>query len=156
MCNNTRWVFIPLDIINGVKYSKLRPPTDKELDTLPHVTITSDIDWDPLTLDNVIDTESSDWYPEEELCTTYGDHPFNKTVNYMQNVVNEFNQLSNSNYDSIDLQNTDDVVDNSIKFKYNNTVTAPKESYHELLRPRFGFLSDEIIKKTFLTTTQYA
>jgi hypothetical protein len=64
----------------------------------------------------------------------------------MPNLVNELNQLSSSNNDIIDSQNADDVIDNFIEFKYNNTVTTTKEPDYELHRPCFGYLSDEITK----------
>jgi hypothetical protein len=36
---------IPIDIIGGLPYIKMRPYTDDEYDTLPHVILTSDIPW---------------------------------------------------------------------------------------------------------------
>ena len=44
----------PLDIKNGLPYIPMRPYTDEEWDTLPHVEWTSDIDWDPTILDQTI------------------------------------------------------------------------------------------------------
>ena len=44
----------PLDIMQGLAYLKIRPPNDHEMDTLPHVIITSDMDWDPTLFDNKI------------------------------------------------------------------------------------------------------
>ena len=34
---------MPLDILQGLCYLKLRPPTDKEMDELPHVVLTWDV-----------------------------------------------------------------------------------------------------------------
>ena len=44
---------IPLDIKNGLPYLKMRPPTDRELSNpdIPHIVLTSDVDWDPSVLD---------------------------------------------------------------------------------------------------------
>ena len=42
---------IPLHIRNGLPYFDMRPPTDHELETLPHVFLTSDSPWDPSVLD---------------------------------------------------------------------------------------------------------
>jgi len=42
---------IPLVIRNGLPYLNIRPYTDREFDTLPHVIMTSDNDWDPSVLD---------------------------------------------------------------------------------------------------------
>ena len=48
---------IPLDIINGLPYTPMRPFTDKEWDTLPHVQLTSDGEWDPRVLDHSISND---------------------------------------------------------------------------------------------------
>ena len=42
---------IPLTIRNGLPYLQIRPHTDHEYDTLPHVIMTGDHDWDPSVLD---------------------------------------------------------------------------------------------------------
>ena len=52
---------IPLDIINGLPYMRMTPPTDHEYDTLPHVILTSGDKWDPRVLDYSL-TERGDWY----------------------------------------------------------------------------------------------
>ena len=41
----------PLHIRQGLPYIDMRPYTDTEWDTLPHVIMTSDVDWDPAILD---------------------------------------------------------------------------------------------------------
>ena len=42
---------IPISIKNGLPCIPLRPCTDAEWDTLPHIIVTSDLDWDPTVLD---------------------------------------------------------------------------------------------------------
>jgi hypothetical protein len=52
---------IPLDIKSGLPYFKMRPYTDKEWDSLPHVILARDCDWNPSVLDySLIDNEQ--WY----------------------------------------------------------------------------------------------
>jgi hypothetical protein len=51
---------IPLDIVQGLAYMKIRAPSDDELLTLPHVIFTSDTDWDPTILDNINNDIDSD------------------------------------------------------------------------------------------------
>jgi hypothetical protein len=47
---------IPLDFHNGLPYlKKCQIPTEDELNTLPHIIMTSDMDWDPSTYNNTID-----------------------------------------------------------------------------------------------------
>jgi hypothetical protein len=50
---------IPLSICNGLPYMDMHPPSDLELETYPHVLFTSDITWDPSSLDQE--------YPVEDL-----------------------------------------------------------------------------------------
>ena len=38
---------IPLSLKNGLFYMEMHPPSDEELDTIPHVFMTSPDDWDP-------------------------------------------------------------------------------------------------------------
>jgi hypothetical protein len=45
---------IPPTFCNGLAYLKCRPPTDAEVDSLPHLIMTADVDWDPTSNDNVI------------------------------------------------------------------------------------------------------
>ena len=42
---------MPLDFENGLPYLPMRPYTDTEWRTLPHVVFTSDVDWDPSSVD---------------------------------------------------------------------------------------------------------
>ena len=52
---------IPLDIKEGLAYLKLRPPTDRELETLNYVVMmTSDTEWDPSVLDSII-SDDPNW-----------------------------------------------------------------------------------------------
>jgi hypothetical protein len=52
---------LPLDIINGLAHLKSRPFSEREWQDLPHVVMTSDVEWDPSVLDNNISTEPK-WY----------------------------------------------------------------------------------------------
>jgi hypothetical protein len=51
----------PLSIRDGLPYLGMRPCTDVEYESLPHVILTSDVDWDPQVLDFDID-DNDDWY----------------------------------------------------------------------------------------------
>lgn len=73
---------IPLDIIDGLAYMKLRPFSDSEWEELPHVVMTSDKDWDPSVFDSVISNDET-WYDaisdESEFLQ---ESPFNETGEY--------------------------------------------------------------------------
>ena len=67
----------PLCFINGLPYMKMRVLTDKELETLPRVTITSDVPWDPRVL-NLIPPDK--WFSDQPKCleliegSTFNEH----------------------------------------------------------------------------------
>ena len=59
---------IPLAIKHGLPYVKLRPFTDHEWQTLPHIMATSPFPWDPSCLDSKIDDE---WYNQDPSPSAY-------------------------------------------------------------------------------------
>jgi hypothetical protein len=75
---------IPLDIINGLPYMKMRPPLDDEIKDLPHIIMTSGERWNPAKHDHFTLSDQDDWYntickiDEGELKT-----PFNEYGRYM-------------------------------------------------------------------------
>ncbi len=74
---------LPLDIINGLPYLKMRPPSEQEIKELPHVIMTSGDTWNPALLDCTL-SDKDDWYNtitrlnEETLKT-----PFDEYGRYM-------------------------------------------------------------------------
>jgi hypothetical protein len=46
---------LPLDFKNGLPYLRCRKPTDDKLSSLPHIIMTSDVDWDPKQYDLTFD-----------------------------------------------------------------------------------------------------
>ena len=56
---------IPIHIRDGLPRIDMRPPTDEELETLPHVYLTSDSPWDPSVLDNEYDEDFYDAVQED-------------------------------------------------------------------------------------------
>jgi hypothetical protein len=70
----------PLSIRDGLPYLGIRPYADVEYESLLHVIITSDVDWDPRVLDFDID-DNGDWYDaisdnvnHSELVDAFGDY----------------------------------------------------------------------------------
>ena len=51
---------IPLDIQDGLPYMPLCAPTDNELDTLPSIILTSNVNWDPHVVNN-LKSNNPDW-----------------------------------------------------------------------------------------------
>jgi hypothetical protein len=51
---------IPFNIKDGLLYVKMRSYTDEEWDTLPHVILTSDVNWDRMAFDVTLDDDADD------------------------------------------------------------------------------------------------
>ena len=52
---------IPLTIKNGLARLQMRPYTDKEWDTVPHVFFTSETEWEPSVLDHTLTDDESEY-----------------------------------------------------------------------------------------------
>jgi hypothetical protein len=81
--------FIPINIQSGLPYVTMRPYADSEWDSLPHVILTSDAEWNPSILDNDLD-DDDDWFealseipddPTNQLFDQYGNYPKRTIVN---------------------------------------------------------------------------
>ena len=143
---------IPLDIKSGLPYMSLRPYTDDEWDTLPHVIMSSDLDWDPSVLDsNIIDDEQ--WYdavsdfPEGTRDPKFDTFDLNGDYRLVS-----FTDVWDNHLPDIDLATMpfDRIIDAHVR-----NVTS-KDPPYETLRPNFGYLPTDIIRRTFDCTTQYA
>jgi hypothetical protein len=70
---------IPLAFCNGLPYLQCWVPTANEIDSLPHLIMTADVDWGPTACDNTI-TDLSKFYDKAVDDVTYG--PFDDKGNY--------------------------------------------------------------------------
>jgi hypothetical protein len=94
---------IPLDVKRGLTYVKMRPYTDGEWDSLPHVVLTGDGDWNPSVLDHSL-TDNEKWYDAvSDFPDAIDGSPFNAEGNY-------------KNLHVFDLFITDSILDNHIIF----------------------------------------
>ena len=55
-----------MSIREALPYMPLRPYTDKEWETLPHVVLTSDEDWDPNCIDCEGQLDNEEWFDAQE------------------------------------------------------------------------------------------
>ena len=144
---------IPLDIIQGLPYMKLRPPTDHELKNLPHVILTSDNDWDPSILDNKIDESNDTWFDaSDDNFDSYTQYPFDDTGNYKSREISELKFFDTNEFNP---QDYDDIVDDMIFRHVMNVNLKQNEPNYEALQPNFGWAPLDVIKNTFKNTTQY-
>jgi hypothetical protein len=73
---------IPLDFKSGLPYVKMRPYTDKEWDSLPHVILTGDGGWNPSVLDHSL-TDNEQWYDAvSDFPDAMDGSPFDAEGNY--------------------------------------------------------------------------
>jgi hypothetical protein len=173
---------IPLSIKDGLARLNIRPYTDHEWDTLPHVILTSEMEWDPSVLDHDFNDDAQ-WGDVPDI-----DTPFDNFGDYKHRViVQHLSYFQRHDGDLIDDIIDQCVFDAQTSFHPVSSVTEAITFYdaHETelaippdkelplvppvfipkvttkrppdyikLRPFFGWLSEDLIQKTFEHTTQ--
>ncbi|MGL4350912.1 MAG: hypothetical protein ACRCT2_10180, partial [Plesiomonas shigelloides] len=173
---------IPLTIRNGLPYLDIRPYTDSEFDTLPHVIMTSDDDWDP----SVLDCGPDDWKKALDVHDVPPERPihenFNQFGEYMDRYVVTSVDVSHPILEERILPsslmfrrtehitpiddgtdpppegNPDTVGDEvpTVSPLQRPRVVSKVEPDYEKLRPFFAYQPVESIKHTWLNSTQFA
>jgi len=102
----------PLDMINGLPYTPMRPPTTEDWSTLKQVIWTSDIEWDPTKFDHIL-SDNEEWFD-----TVQGDpdlfieeQPFDFSGMYKHRYKVQNHDTS---YESDDTSDTTTLSDSSI------------------------------------------
>jgi hypothetical protein len=168
---------IPLTFKDGLARLDIRPHTDDEFETLPHVFLTSELEWDPTVMDHEF-TDDSQWgddAPAKSSILTndsydeFGQYRYRVQVNqhcYFARLdgfdINDhidrcvFAAHATPTFSTAPTlsASTDDALRTDITMV--PKATSKKEPDYEQLRPFFGWLSPDIIKHTFMHTTQYA
>jgi Reverse transcriptase (RNA-dependent DNA polymerase) len=157
---------IPLDFKNGLPYLRCRKPTEDELGLLPHIIMTSDVDWDPSLYDNVV--EDLQEFHDTSMDVVDHGNPFDQYGEYRYRTIANHNSknLEEEFFDALSYVDIDEIVDDVIDlvnpemvknvFDINLTDINKIKPDYELLRPLFGWAPADTIKKTFDVTTQYA
>lgn len=143
---------IPISIRDGLPCVHLCACTDKEWETLPHVILTSDVDWDPTMLDGEGSISNETWFDAqysfpEELTNKN----FDEVGNHRHLSKHAFYFFDADTYEEPDL---DDIVHTFVTC--NNVTTKPNEPHFERMKPFFNWLPLDAIKKTFQLSTQFA
>ncbi len=137
---------IPLSIRSGLPYMSIRPYTDKEWETLPHVILTADGDWDPSILDgdhNDID----DWNDVAPNIPCKETNPlFDDEGNYLH--ANKVVKMIMSNSA---IMEEDAIKDLEIIATQTHSKNPDIEKYISKL----GWAPPDVIKATFNNTTQF-
>ena len=136
---------IPMNFINGLPYIPIRPFSKNEWDTLAHVVLSSDTEWDPSILDsNITDNEmamkSCDINPTQHDNTAYAriaEYGMPKTVHA------NFHLMDNTSIHGELVQ-------------VNDNETRPSVQDFNSYRKYFLDVPPDVIKRTFKATTQFA
>ena len=155
---------LPLDIHNGLPYLRCRVPTADEVSTLPHIIMTSDIDWDPSVYDNTIDDMDVFYDANED---EVHDSTFDDQGNYRHRTIASHSTHQELEFfDAHECQDYDDVVDDILDslhpdvlqsvYEVHAVASAPSKRDYELLRPFFAWAPADTIRRTIEATTQYA
>jgi hypothetical protein len=160
---------ISINVKNGLPYVQIRPYTDEEWDTLPHLILTSDVDWDPMVLEHTLD-DDDEWFDAvSDLQTDPTTNLFDEFGNYRKcTVVVEENDTffdtttAVANKVTPEMPNIDFITDDCILhrniglYEAHSREVKTKEPTYGALHTFFGWLPIDINKRTFAATTQYA
>ena len=182
---------LPLDVRRGLPYLDMRPSTEDDWDSLPHVLLTREEDWNPSVLDNDLSDDLT-WYDAQPdapllfpLFDEHGElrdriiaqaHATSPAPDHGEPIGNDefldaYEVLPDDDLESsldrcvvhanlhryvatLDAHDDDDGDSDVLRFGPKHVT--PSSHDFALLRPRFGFLPTDIIRKTFAKTTQYA
>ena len=131
----------PLQIQDGLAYTSMRPYTDKEWMTLPHVHWTQDKDWDPSVLDHSLGDRDEEWFDAvANIAELPNKHLFDEFGNYHRRTANVENHVTEASQ--------------ALSIALHAREVHTREPDYIALRPHFGYTSEDIVKRTFQATTQ--
>ena len=147
---------LPLDIINGLPYLKIYPPTDKEMEELPHVLLTPADTWDPKVLDHTL-SDKEDWINTlKDLDEGIIQTPFDMYGNYRDRQLTSHVDDPPAN-DRSEIQAAFHRISNlNERYTSHELESKPTKINYEKYRPYFLHVPVEKIRRTFQNTTQYA
>ena len=129
---------IPLSYRDGLPILAMRPPTDDELSSLPHLLLTSDVPWIPSCLD--------DDFTCDEIVA-----PIDSGGLDLDPRVTDHGAYTGNLQDDIDI-----ILHECRQTRSNNQTVTPSTPDLDALRPLFGWVPVDRIKKTIASTTQFA
>jgi hypothetical protein len=154
---------LPLDFKNGLPYLQCRAPTEEELASLPHIVMTSDVDWDPSHYDKDIHDLAEFHDPSED---DHENYHFNQYGEYCCTVATHSTCFEEEFYDACEFLDFEDQVDDLMDavhpelvsdiYGVHSTEVSKVPPKFELVCPLFGWAPSDTIKRTFDVTTQYA
>jgi hypothetical protein len=139
---------------SGLPYMGMRPPTDGEFDTLPHIFLTGDDVWNPGCIDNKLSIE------DLLLDTPEGngdqDPQINDIGDYTGNIEEDIDLLIHQCRAECDNHNDTHGLPDLLERHINQCTVSKAAPNIEAHHPNFGWLPIERIKKIIQATTQFA
>jgi hypothetical protein len=154
---------LPLTFRGGLPYLSIRPYTDREFATLPHVVMTSDTDWDPTILDCDATAVTG---PTDPVSVDPIHGTFNQYGEYMDRYIVTMADLQDPTLEDHPLPSClffqhaqhipADDTPGSLSPNPRARTVSPLAPDYDALRPFFAFQPVESIKHTWLNSTQFA
>ena len=146
----------PLNFVNGLAYLPLRPFTDKEWETLPHVIWTSDERWDPSSSDRSL-TDTKDWgdmyatLPEDN-----NDRHFNEYGEYIiPTRAHDYDDYHERLQYVLDINKFEIIMTEQQLHQGKSANIHLKQQNIQMMKPYLLYMDDETIKNTIKATPQY-
>jgi hypothetical protein len=145
---------IPLSHRAGLPCMDMRPPADVEIDTSRHVLLTGDDAWNPSCMDDefsiqdlLLDTPA-DTGDQDPHVNDFGEHT--------GNLEEDIDPIINECRAERQIENDCSDIPGLLQRRINQRTVSKAAPNLEALRPNFGWLPLERIKKTLQATAQFA
>ena len=147
---------IPLRFNNGLPYMQMRPYTDREWEELPHVVLTSDVEWDPSRMDE--DRDEDDWLNQQpDDPTDYPTRPFNLVGEYIAESLEHTSGIHIPVGTDWAINNAHLIQDELLPiYQVEAREVKPVKRDFNALSPYFLYQDPYVIQRTFDNTTQFA
>ena len=145
---------LPLSYHSDLPYMDMRPPNENEMDSLPHIILTGDDVWNPACVDDEFSIDDL----KLDSPADHGDQDprVNDIGEYTGNIDEDIDLIIHQCRTELqERQSCDDMPDLLERRIHQRTVSKATPNL-EALRPNFGWLPIERIKKTIQATTQFA
>ena len=118
---------IPINIRNGLPYMLLRPYTNKEWDDLPHIILTSDVEWDPTVLDEDF-KDNEKWFDAQtSLDTGPNSTLFDANGDYLKRTVVGEHDMHFFDADSHNELDNEDLIHYCVNYYLSNNANVTKK-----------------------------
>ena len=132
MTTNDGYEF-PLHVRHGLAYLDMRPYTDHEWETLPHVIMTSDTDWDPASLDGEFPLSGQESYLDG---STYDNGtPFDVQGNYKKGTLVASACCVHDDHPALSTQTNNNILRQGSTLNDTEPIVVNDDKHQHLLPP---------------------